>query len=160
MMNELFIEETAKTPQIDLSHLTGDLIFSGRSIPENAAKVYEPVMNWVTEYITKPKPTTNVRFNLEYFNTASSLWIRKILKVIIRISEPDFVLILHLYLSIDDFDEMNDYEDIKDAFIPISDIDQVAISSIGIKVYGTDEDGVIIKEKLIFFEKEQFASLK
>jgi hypothetical protein len=159
-MNELFIEETPKTPQIDLSHFTGDLIFSGRSIPENAAKVYEPVMNWVTDYIKDPKPTTHLRFNLEYFNTASSLWIRKILRVLVKINEPDYVLILHLYMSIDDFDEMNDYEDIKDAFIPITDIDQLSISSIGIKVYGTDEDGVIIKEKLIFFEKEQFAALK
>ena len=48
----LIIEETPKTPQIELNPLTGDFIFSGRSIPENAAKVYEPILNWVTEYIS------------------------------------------------------------------------------------------------------------
>jgi len=60
---------------------------------------YEPVLNWVTEYILKARPTTNLRFDLEYFNTASLLWLAKILKVLIRISEPDYVLIIHLYLS-------------------------------------------------------------
>src|SRR5665647_591657 len=93
----LIIEQTVKTPQIDLNQLTGDLIFSGRSIPENAAKVYEPVLLWVTKYILIAKPTTNLRLDLEYFNTASLLWLTKIFKVLMRISEPDYALIVHLY---------------------------------------------------------------
>ena len=154
----LIIEQTPKTPQIDLNQLTGDLIFSGRSIPENAAKLYEPVLNWVTEYILKARPTTNLRLNLEYFNTTSSIWLAKILKVLIRINEPDYVLILHLYLPVDEYDEMNEFEDIKDAFSPIEDILHGAIPSIGIKLYGTDDKGVIIKNTLVFFEQEQFAN--
>ena len=47
-IQSLFIEQTQKTPQIELNQFTGNLIFSGKSIPENAAKVYEPVLNWVT----------------------------------------------------------------------------------------------------------------
>jgi len=152
-MNELqslSIEETAKTPQIDLNQLTGDLIFSGKSIPENAAKVYEPVLNWVTEYIQDAKATTDIRLNLEYFNTASLIWLTKILKVLIRISEPDFALIVHLYLPVDEYDEINDIDDIKDAFLPISDIFQGAAPNIGIKLYGTDDKGEIIIETLVF----------
>jgi hypothetical protein len=68
----LIIDETPKTPQIDLNPLTGDFIFSGKSIPENAARVYEPILSWVNEYARHAKPTTNLRFNLEYFNTSSS----------------------------------------------------------------------------------------
>ncbi len=146
----LIIEQTPKTPQIDLNRLTGDLIFSGRSIPENAAKVYEPVLNWVTEYILKARPTTNLRLNLEYFNTASILWLAKIFKVLIRISDPDYVLIVHLYLPLDDYDEMNDFEDIKDVFVPIEDIVHGSISSIGIKLHGIDNKGEIVKERLVF----------
>ena len=62
-MNELqslILENTPKTPQIDLNKFTGDLILSGRSIPENAAKLYEPVLTWVNEYINDPRPTTNL----------------------------------------------------------------------------------------------------
>ena len=146
----LVIEQTAKTPQIDLNQLTGDLILSGKSIPENAAKVYEPVFNWVTEYILNARPTTNLSLNLEYFNTASSIWLAKILKVLIRIKEPDYVLIIHLYLPVEEFDEMKEFDDIKDAFVPLADIFHGAIPSIGIKLYGTDDKGEIIKDTLVF----------
>lgn len=129
------------------------------SIPENAAKVYEPVLNWVEEYIKKAKPVTNLRLDLEYFNTTSSLWLSKILKVLIGIKEPDYVLIIHLYLSVEDFNEINDFEDIKDAFIPISGIDRYDINSIGIKLYGKDDNGGIIKETLVCLEQKQFTKL-
>lgn len=148
--HRLLIEQSPKTPQIDLNQLTGEIIFSGKSIPENAAKVYEPVLDWVTQYILNARPTTNLRFNLEYFNTATSLWLAKILKVLIRINEPDYVLFIHLYFPVEEFDEMNEFEDLKDAFVPITEIFHGAIPSIGIKLYGTDNKGEIIKDALVF----------
>lgn len=149
-LKSLIIEATPKTPQIDLNNLTGDLIFSGKSIPENPAKVYEPVLNWVNEYIKNARSTTNIRFNLEYFNTSSSLWIAKIIKSLTRMNEPDHVVIAHLYLPVDEYDEMIEFDDIRDAFFPISDILNDAIPSIGIKLYGTDEKNEIIKDTLVF----------
>ena len=154
MMNELIIERTPKTPQIELYQLTGDLIFSGKSIPENAAKVYEPALNWVIDYIGKASTITNLRLNLEYYNTASSIWLTKIIKALIRINEPDYTLIVHLYLPIEDYDEMDDFDDIKDAFLPISNLEHGAIPCIGIKLYGTDDNGETIKETLVFIENE------
>lgn len=146
----IIIEGTAKTPHVELNHLTGDFIFSGRSIPENAAKVYEPILNWVTEYILDARPTTNLRLSLDYYNTASSLWLAKILKVLVRINEPDYVLVIHIYLPLDEFDEMKEFEDIKDVFFPIADIFQLAIPSICIKLYGTDDENVVVKDKMVF----------
>jgi hypothetical protein len=149
-LQSLSIESTHKTPQIDLNQLTGEMIFHGKSIPENAAKVYEPVFNWVKEYILNARPTTNFRVNLEYFNTASSIWLAKILKVLILINEPDYVLIIHLYFPLEEFDEMKDIEDIKDVFFPISDVFHGSKLSVGIKLYGTGENGEIIKDTLVF----------
>jgi hypothetical protein len=40
-IKNIFIEGTAKSPQIDFNQLTGELILFGKSIPENAAKVYD-----------------------------------------------------------------------------------------------------------------------
>lgn len=157
MIKELIIEQTPKTPQIDLNQLTGNLIFYGKSIPENAAKIYEPVLNWVAEYILNAKPLTNLRLNLEYYNTASSIWLTKIIKALMRINKPEYTLIVHLYLPIEDYDEINEFEDIKDAFIPISYIDQDTIPSIGIKLYGTGENGEIIRDSLVFIESEEFS---
>src|SRR5664280_3266380 len=113
---QMCIRDRPKTPQIELDPLTGDFIFSGKSIPENAAKVYEPVLRWVSEYILYARPTTNLRLNLEYFNTSSSLWLAKIFKVLAQINDPDYVLIFHLYLPVDEYDELQDFEDLKDAF--------------------------------------------
>jgi len=149
-LQTLIIEGTPRTPYIDLNQRTGDLILSGKSIPENAAKVYEPVFLWVQQYILNARPTTNLRLNLEFFNTASSIWLAKIIKVLIKINEPDYVLMIHLYVPIEDFDEMKEMDDIKDAFTPISDIFSGSIPSIGLKVYGTSDDGDVIKDTLVF----------
>jgi hypothetical protein len=150
VLQRLIIEQAPKTPQIDLDQFTGDLIFSGRSIPENAAKVYEPVFNWVTEYVLNPRPTTNLRLNLEYFNTASVLWLAKIFRILTRIKEPDYVLIVHLYVPEVEYDEMNNFEDIIDAFGPIEDIAHGTLFSVGIKLHGVDNTGEITKESLVF----------
>ncbi len=153
-MNELqslILENTPKTPQIDLNKFTGDLILSGRSIPENAAKLYEPVLTWVNEYINNPRPTTNFRINLEYYNSASSIWLAKILKALSRIDKEDYVLIIHLYLHIDDFEEMEEFDDIKDVFFPIGDIFHDAQVSIGLKLYGVDDNGFTVKSTSVFF---------
>jgi hypothetical protein len=149
-IKNLYVEQTPKTPQVDLNQYTGELILYGKSIPENAAKVYEPIFAWVSEYIRNPRSTTNFRINLEYFNTSSSIWLVKILKVLIQIKDPDYVLILHLYIPLEDFEDMEESGDLKDAFSPLSDILNDAIVSIGIKVYGIDDLEKIVKDKLIF----------
>jgi hypothetical protein len=151
-MNELIIEQTPKTPQIDLNQLTGDLLFYGRSIPENATKLFEPVLNWVAEYIAEANATTNLRLDLEYFNTASSIYLAKMLKVLTRIKVPEYVLIIHLYFPVEEFNELNEFEDIYDAFSPITDIFHDAITSIGIKLYAKDEKGEIIKTRMVFID--------
>ncbi len=147
-LKSLYIEPTVKTPQIDLNHLTGELILSGRSIPENAAELYEGVLKWVKEYIKNPKPTTNLRFNLEYFNTASSIWLAKAVKALCSIKDSEYTLIIHLYFHIEEFDNM-EVEDLKDALSPIIDMIGTPTISLGIKIYGTDDKGEILKESMV-----------
>jgi hypothetical protein len=151
-MNELIIEQTPKTPQIDLNQLTGDLLFYGKSIPENATKLYEPVLNWIAEYILQANPTTNLKLDLEYFNTASSIYLAKMLKILTRIKVPEYVLIIHLYFPVEEFNELNEFEDIYDAFSPITDIFNDATTNISIKLYAKDDKGEIIKTRLVFIE--------
>jgi hypothetical protein len=147
-IENLFIEPTAKTPQIDLNHLSGELIFSGKSIPENAAKLYENVLKWVQDYTMNPKHTTNLRINLEYFNTSSHIWIAKIVRALCSMKEADNIVMIHLYFDIEDFDNMDD-EDHKDALSPIIDMVGSPTISVGIKIYGTDENGKVMKESIV-----------
>jgi hypothetical protein len=147
-LKKIFIEPTEKTPQVDFNFLTGELILSGRSIPENATEVYEPIFKLVCEYVSIARNTTNLRLNLEYFNTATSIWLAKIVKSLSRIENPDAVLIIHLYFGIEEFDNM-DIEDIKDTLSHVVDIIDNSTISIGIKLYGTDKKGGIIKESMV-----------
>lgn len=148
-LNNFTLEQTSKTPQIDLNQLSGELILSGRSIPENAAKIYEPVLNWVREYVLKAKPITNLRLNLEYFNTSSMMWLSRILSVLKKINDPEYILYVHLYMPVEEYDEMNDIDSIRDALLPVRDILQDATPCVGIKLYGTDNSEVI-KDALVF----------
>ncbi|MEI6048124.1 MAG: SiaC family regulatory phosphoprotein [Bacteroidota bacterium] len=147
-IKSLYIEPTEKTPQIDLNQLTGELIFSGKSFPENAAKLYENVLKWVQEYILKPRHTTNLRINLEYFNTASTIWLAKIVRALCSMKEVENMVMIHLYFDIEDFDNMDD-DDHKDALSPIIDMVGNSTISVGIKIYGTDEKGKILKESIV-----------
>ena len=147
-LKKLFTESTLKTPQVDFNSMTGDLILSGKSIPENASRIYEPVHDWVREYIKHPKNTTNLRLNLEYFNTATSIWIAKIMRTLAEIDDPDKILMIHLYFDIEDFDDM-ETEELKDIIQPIADVIHKSKISIGAKLYGVDGNGEIIKRSTI-----------
>lgn len=147
-LKNIFIEATIKTPQIDLNHFTGELIFSGKSIPENAADLYDQVYKWIVQYAKDPRHTTNLRLNLEYFNTASSIWLAKTVRVLCSIKDPEATLIIHLYFNIEEFDSM-EVEDLKDALSPIIDMIGTPTISLGIKIYGTDENGEILKESMV-----------
>lgn len=147
-IKELFIEAGVKTPQIDFNPFSGELILCGKSIPENAASVYEGVLKWVQEYATRPKLTTNLRLNLEYFNSASSIWLAKIVKTLCSVKKEGYTLYIHLYFDIEDFETMHQ-EDLKDAISPIMDMIGIPNVCIGIKIYGTDLKGAILKESTV-----------
>jgi hypothetical protein len=144
----IFIEGTVKTPQIEFNHLNGELILSGRSIPENAAKVYEPLLVWINEYVKSPYRTTNFRLKLEYFNSATSLWLAKMIKALSKMDVNDAVLLIHLYFDIEDFENM-DIEELNEIVWSLVGKIKDSKISIGMKTYGTDMSGKIVKESTI-----------
>src|SRR5512138_1992105 len=146
----IFIDPTDKTPQIDFNVLTGELIVSGKSIPENATAIFEPVYNWVTSYIKYPRQTTNLRLNLEYFNTASSIWLTRIVECLSKIEVPESVLLVHLYFNIEEFDNM-EVDDLENILSQVVDIMNPFTISVGVKIYGTDEKGRALKESMVLF---------
>jgi len=78
-MNVLCLEGTEDTPKIILDKANAIFEISGRSLPEDSAEFYKPVLEWLDEYERDVNPTTNFTFKLEYFNTASSKLILDIL---------------------------------------------------------------------------------
>jgi len=70
-MEELRISSTKNSPEI-IMNPDGIIKIKGRSIHENVAEFFEPVEDWVSEYIRTPGDITSVDINLEYFNSASA----------------------------------------------------------------------------------------
>ena len=63
---------TFETPAVILDSKSGKLEFKGRSLPEDTASFYKPILNWVESYLLAPNPKTEIDIKLEYFNTATS----------------------------------------------------------------------------------------
>jgi len=84
-MEELRISPTKNTPEIVLSP-QGTIRIKGRSIHENVTDFFEPIEDWISEYIAVPADITSVDMNLEYFNSASAKVFIHILQKITYVS--------------------------------------------------------------------------
>ena len=99
-MEILNLEGTEDTPKIILDKGNGIFEISGRSLPEDSAEFYQPVLDWIDEYSQEPNPSTDFMIKLEYFNTASS---KLILDVLSALEDIDGMTILW-YFHEDDED--------------------------------------------------------
>lgn len=94
-MENLSIERTNRTPKVYFDARTGVLEIAGRSIPENSAEFYQPLLDWIDEAAQAELLTFNLVLKLEYFNTSSSKFILDILKKLEKIhmetGKPVFV---------------------------------------------------------------------
>jgi hypothetical protein len=150
-MNELeglYVEGTNKTPKIEFTHLIGELVLEGRSIPENTAKVYEPLVAWITEYVKSPCHTTNLHLKLEYFNSSSLIWIIKIIMSLCNIEMPGAILYVHLYFEIEDYDD-GITDEVQSIIEVLSDKIHNVKFNVAVKTHGIDSRGKIIKESTI-----------
>jgi len=72
-MDNLVIETTKYTPEINLDAQAGVISMVGKSYPENTFEFYQPVMDWMAEYFNgNAKDTTTVNMEIIYFNSSSS----------------------------------------------------------------------------------------
>jgi hypothetical protein len=81
-MEIINLEGTEDTPKIILDKENGIFEISGRSLPEDSAEFYQPILDWIESYGEDPNPETNFVFKLEYFNTASSKLILDLLSAL------------------------------------------------------------------------------
>ena len=92
-MKDLIIKETEKTPSVALS-TNGVLKIEGRSIPEDAAKFFKPLLDWTKEFTATE---IRVDIKLEYFNTSSSKFILEMLRLLENNPENKNILVNWFY---------------------------------------------------------------
>ena len=113
-MEKLVLEGTEDTPTIILDSESNNFEFSGRSLPEDAAEFYEPILDWIEEYGKNPNPKSNFVFKMEYFNTASSKLILDVLTVLEDLVADGHDTVVSWYYSHDDPDMLDAGEEFGD----------------------------------------------
>jgi len=72
-LETLIIEKTQSTPYVYFNQSANELIIKGESFPENSAKFYAPVLEWLREYIADfGTEKTELQFEIVYFNSSTS----------------------------------------------------------------------------------------
>ena len=77
---ESFIQAgTISLPSI-IFNTSGELKITGRSIPEHPVKFYEPISNWLSDFVATNPKDINLLIHLDYLNTHSTECMLVILK--------------------------------------------------------------------------------
>ena len=114
-MQAINIETTEDTPKVILDASAGKFEMSGRSLPEDAAEFYQPILDWLTTYSASANPETIFEVKLEYFNTASSKLILDVLTKLEDIANAK----VHWYYYEDD----EDMEEAGEEFSELIEVD-------------------------------------
>ncbi len=103
-MNILSAEGTRRTPTMYFDHEQGILKITGRSIPENTFKFYQPYIDWLKQYLKlTTNPSTRLHVNLEYCNSSSGRFLLDIFNLLdASVSEKHQVYIEWHYADNDD----------------------------------------------------------
>jgi len=101
-MQNLKIDSTQKTPEIDFDAENGNLKLSGRAIPENPEEFFSGVIQWVKEYFKNPCDITTVDVQLEYINSGSSKFILEFFHLLQEMNQKGTQFKVHWYYEEDD----------------------------------------------------------
>lgn len=114
-MAVLNIAGTEDTPSVVLDKENNLLEMSGRSLPEDAAEFYRPVLEWLDDYAASPNAETKFHMKLEYFNTASS---KLLLDILTKLEDIDNAKVLWYY-----HDDDEDMEEAGEEFEELIDVE-------------------------------------
>jgi len=103
-MEPYLIKATEKTPEIKFDWDKKLLTISGKSIPENHSSFYAPFLSWLDDYIKDPLDFTEVKIQLEYFNTSSSKVLLTMFRKMEEIIRNDKKIEIKWYYEEDDYD--------------------------------------------------------
>ncbi len=97
MMPVLFIESTKDTPRILLDAKKNIFQITEKSLPEDAIGFFQPVFDWLNQYIDHPNEESTFEFFLEYFSTSTAKQLTKIMYLLEKLSEKSKVKIVWKY---------------------------------------------------------------
>ena len=124
-MDVIKIMGTDDTPSVMLDAGNNVFEISGRSLPEDVAAFYNPIIEWMEKYNQSPLPKTVFNFKLVYFNTASSKMLLDILMKLEELHNAGKEVVVKWHFAEDD-------EDMKEAGEEYADIVDVPFEQISV----------------------------
>ena len=122
-MEVIKIVGTDDTPSVTLDVANEIFEVSGRSLPEDVASFYEPILEWLDGYSEEAIAKTVFNFKLVYFNTASSKMLLDILLKLEEMYESGKEVLVRWHFPEDD-------EDMEEAGEEYADIVEVPFEQI------------------------------
>ena len=126
-METLLIDGTEETPQVEFNTETSVYSISGRSLPEDATKFYDQLVDLVKAFSEKPKSEFTLNINLDYFNSSSAKQLVELMILLEALDKKECkVKIIWLYEEEDELMETRGKEiesiiDLPFTFSPITD---------------------------------------
>lgn len=107
-MNRLLINSQIDTPLVNFNFNTGVLEISGKSLPEDVNKFYNPIEQWLIDYFKSPKDLTTLNLKFFYLNSSSSKKILEIIKICIDEKPIEKQLVINWYYKKDDDEQLEE----------------------------------------------------
>lgn len=68
-MENLILERTPETPEINFNAQTGTLKLFGRAYSNDISFFYKSLASWLEEYLKSPQDLTTIELQLDYYNS-------------------------------------------------------------------------------------------
>jgi len=106
-MENLVINNTINTPQVNLNAKTGELSIKGSSTAENPLEYFNPIMAWLKDYYVSPVSVTTVNIFPVHFNTVSTKCLLLFLRKMKTISDMGNKVVIKWHYEEDDEDMLD-----------------------------------------------------
>ncbi len=125
-MEVIKLQGTDDTPNVVLDPENMIFEISGRSMPEDVATFYQPILDWLDKHIPQLNDKIIFVFKMDYFNTASSKMLLDILVKLEEFYSEGKDIVVYWYYKEDDEDMMEageEYADIVDVPFEIKELE-------------------------------------
>jgi len=87
MLKKIDIKPTDDLPGVIFDPIKNLFIIFGRILPEDGRIFFNPILDWVAEYVKSPNEYTELHFKLDYYNSSTARMLTKLIVELEKILE-------------------------------------------------------------------------
>jgi len=110
-MQNINLVASDDSPKVIMDYEKRVIEFEGECYPENTFEFFEPILEWLKEYLTKDK-AVEINFKLTYFNSATTQILFDIFDILVENNSKLF----HINWYSNNKSTLKDYEEFSNEF--------------------------------------------